>query len=69
LPAWLLAIPALWAIVGAPAALTWGVWQDLAMPAGAIVAVAMIVARNRRQPLSPDESAEHEDLTALAGVG
>jgi cytochrome c-type biogenesis protein CcmH/NrfG len=68
-PGWLLAIPALWAIVGAPAALSWGVWQDVAMPAGAIVAVAMIVARTRRQPLSPAEAAEREDLAALAGVG
>jgi hypothetical protein len=68
-PGWLLAIPALWAIVGAPAALSWGVWQDVAMPAGAIVAVVMIIARNRRQPLSPAETAEREDLAALAGVG
>jgi hypothetical protein len=68
-PGWILAIPALWALAGAPAALQWGVWQDLAMPAAGIVAVAMLVARNRQRPLSPDEEAENTELTALAGVG
>jgi hypothetical protein len=59
----------MWAFIGVTAALNWGVWQDLAMPAAAMIASAMIVARNRRNPVSAEEQIEREELAALAGLG
>jgi hypothetical protein len=68
-PGWVLVIPLMWAFIGATAALNWGVWQDLAMPAAAMIASAMIVARNRRNPVSAEEQIEREEMAALAGLG
>jgi hypothetical protein len=39
------------------------------MPAAAMIASAMIVARNRRNPVSAEEQIEREELAALAGLG
>jgi hypothetical protein len=53
-PLRLVVIPALWAVLTAPMALGWGVWQDAAMPLIAVVAVVALARRNR--PRSADDS-------------
>lgn len=68
-PVWLLAIPVVWAFIGVAAALNWGVWEDLAMPIGALVAAAMILSRNRTHPMSEDERRARDEMSAMAGVG
>jgi hypothetical protein len=65
-PIHLLLIPALWAVLAAPMALRWGVVQDAAMPVLAVVAVAMLVHRNRAVPApgsarSPGSSADVQE--------
>jgi hypothetical protein len=47
-PTRLLIIPALWAVVTAPTAIGWGVWQDGAMPLIALVTVFLLWQRKRR---------------------
>jgi hypothetical protein len=46
-PVRLLVIPTLWALAAAPAALGWGVLEDVAMPLSAVVAVVLLIRRNR----------------------
>jgi hypothetical protein len=46
-PLHLLAIPALWSVVGASAALRFGVLEDLAMPIAVSIAAFLIVRHNR----------------------
>jgi hypothetical protein len=47
LPLRLLVIPSLWAVLTAPVALGWGVWQDAAMPIIALVTVILMIRRSR----------------------
>jgi hypothetical protein len=47
-PLHLLVIPSLWALAAAPAALGWGVLEDVGMPLSAVVAVLLLIRRNRR---------------------
>jgi hypothetical protein len=48
-PGWLLIIPALWALIGAVAALRLGVHEDVGLFVAGLVGVAMLWHRNRRQ--------------------
>lgn len=48
-PMRILVIPFLWAVLAAPAALRWGVLEDIGMPLMAIVAVTLLVFRNRKE--------------------
>jgi hypothetical protein len=68
-PGWVLAIPVAWGLIGAVAALNWGIWQDVAMPVAAIIVSVMLLRRNQIHPLSVEERTEQEEIAALAGVG
>jgi hypothetical protein len=46
-PWWLLAVPALWALVGTSAALQLGVREDLGLPVAAALAAALLLPRPR----------------------
>ena len=47
-PMRLVAIPVLWAVLAAPAALGWGVLEDLGMPLMALAAVVLLGLQNRK---------------------
>jgi hypothetical protein len=47
-PMRLVAIPVLWAVLAAPAALGWGVLEDLGMPLMAVAAVVLLGVQNRK---------------------
>lgn len=44
-PAALFIIPTLWALLGSSAAASFGMWEDLALPAAALLAIAVQIAR------------------------
>lgn len=48
-PAWLLIIPVIWAIIGSSAVLAFGVPQDAGLVVAALVAVPMLVYRRRNE--------------------
>jgi hypothetical protein len=52
-PLRLLVIPALWAVFTAPIAMGWGVLEDGAMPVIAILAVVLLLFRNRKGMSAP----------------
>jgi len=54
LPAWLLAIPAAWAVVGTVAAGSLGMTEDYALLPAAIAGVAGVLARHARPALRPE---------------
>ena len=54
LPAWLLAIPAAWAVVGTLAAASLGMTEDYALLPAAIVGVAGVLGRHARPALRPE---------------
>jgi hypothetical protein len=47
-PAWLLIIPVLWALVGSSAVLAFGVLQDVGLLASAVVAIGVVTATRRQ---------------------
>jgi hypothetical protein len=47
-PVRLLVIPSLWAVLTAPMAVGWGVWEDAPMPILALFTVVILSLRNRR---------------------
>jgi hypothetical protein len=48
-PRWLLVVPTLWALVGASAPFSFGVWEDLGLPVAAVVGVTVSVVQRRRR--------------------
>jgi hypothetical protein len=54
LPAWLLAIPAAWAVLGTTAAGSLGITEDYALLPAAIMGVAGVLSRHARPALRPE---------------
>jgi Family of unknown function (DUF6064) len=48
-PWYVLVVPAMWAAIAVGAALNWGVFEDIVMPAAAVVTSYMLLKRNRQQ--------------------
>lgn len=49
-PAWLLLIPGLWALIGVSAALTLGILEDTGLFVAGLVGIGLLLARNRSEP-------------------
>lgn len=49
-PLWMVAIPALWSLLGASAAMSFGIVEDYLLPVAGVVASGMIVWKNRKGP-------------------
>lgn len=47
-PRWVLAVPAIWAVIGSFASLLFGVWEDLGLIIAAAVTVELLVVRQRK---------------------
>jgi len=47
-PRWVLAVPAIWALIGSFASLLFGVWEDVGLIIAAAVTVELLVVRQRK---------------------
>src|SRR5690606_19424891 len=68
-------VPSLWAFIAVFAALGWGVWEDAMMPVAAVIAIVMVIRRNRRSPgrasqaTVPDASRARAATASASGRG